>query len=113
MALSTWICSSTLDRLVPPEADYLLEVDGEERWLRMGAVPLLAKDQIVGVLEVLNKSNGLPFTQDEVKLLSTFASQAGVAIENARLFEMTGLEVEIWQTDPDDLYALVVARAKD
>lgn len=60
------------------------------RTLSILAVPLLAKDQIVGVLEVLNKSNGLPFTQDEVKLLSTFASQAGVAIENARLFEMTG-----------------------
>jgi signal transduction histidine kinase len=54
------------------------------------AVPLMAKDQIVGVLEVLNKRTGQPFTQDEVKLLSTFASQAGVAIENARLFEMTG-----------------------
>jgi uncharacterized SAM-dependent methyltransferase len=29
-----------------------------------------------------------------------------------RLFEMTGLEVEIWQADPDNLYALVVARVK-
>lgn len=54
------------------------------------AVPLLAKDDIIGVLEVLNKKSGQPFTQDEVRLLSTFASQAGVAIENARLFEMTG-----------------------
>ncbi|MBK8135114.1 MAG: GAF domain-containing protein [Chloroflexi bacterium] len=54
------------------------------------AVPLMAKDDIVGVLEVLNKTSGQPFTQDEVRLLSTFASQAGVAIENARLFEMTG-----------------------
>ena len=29
-----------------------------------------------------------------------------------RLFELTGLEVEIWQADPDNLYALVVARVK-
>ncbi len=54
------------------------------------AVPLLAKDRIIGVLEVLNKKNGQLFNHDEVQLLSTFASQAGVAIENARLFEMTG-----------------------
>lgn len=54
------------------------------------AVPLLAKDRIIGVLEVLNKKNGQLFNRDEVQLLSTFASQAGVAIENARLFEMTG-----------------------
>lgn len=53
------------------------------------AVPLIAKDQIIGVLEVLNKRDGTPFVREEVELLSTFAGQAAIAIENARLFQTT------------------------
>lgn len=54
------------------------------------AVPLIAKDRTVGVLEVLNKKDGTAYRDEEVDLLTTFASQAAVAIENARLFAMTG-----------------------
>ncbi len=53
------------------------------------AVPLTAKDQVTGVLEVINKKDGTPFVEDDASLLTTFASQAAVAIENARLFQQT------------------------
>ncbi|MDQ7035128.1 MAG: GAF domain-containing protein, partial [Anaerolineae bacterium] len=53
------------------------------------AVPLVAKDQVIGVLEVLNKTDGTPFIEDDADLLTTFAGQAAVAIENARLFQQT------------------------
>ncbi|NPV57447.1 MAG: GAF domain-containing protein, partial [Anaerolineae bacterium] len=52
-------------------------------------VPLLVKEQIIGVIEVINKVNGEPFTLDDQELISAFASQAAVAIENARLYTMT------------------------
>ena len=52
------------------------------------AVPLLTQDRVIGVLEVLNKHAGA-FTPDDEELLTSFASQAAVAIENARLFQLT------------------------
>jgi signal transduction histidine kinase len=56
------------------------------------AVPLITQDRVIGVLEVLNKRDG-GFSPDEVSLLTTFAGQAAVAIENARLFQLTDLQL--------------------
>lgn len=49
-------------------------------------VPLVLQEQIVGVLQVLNKKTG-GFTQHDVDLLGSIASYAAIAIENARLYE--------------------------
>lgn len=57
------------------------------------AVPLTAKDTVIGVLEVLNKRDGTGFVQEDSDLLTAFASQAAVAIENARLFRMTDIQL--------------------
>ena len=40
---------------------------------------------------MINKQDGSPFIQDDLDLLSTFAGQASVAVENARQFTMTDL----------------------
>ncbi|MBA2544555.1 MAG: GAF domain-containing protein [Deltaproteobacteria bacterium] len=49
-------------------------------------VPMLgALGGLVGVLQVLNKADG-PFTQPDEELLMALASQAAIAIENARLY---------------------------
>lgn len=57
------------------------------------AAPLIAKDTVIGVLEVLNKKDGTNFVDSDVELLTTFASQAAIAIENARLFQMTDIQL--------------------
>ncbi|MBN1221266.1 MAG: GAF domain-containing protein [Anaerolineae bacterium] len=49
-------------------------------------VPLVLKDQVIGVLEVMNKRVG-DFTSQDMELLSSVASYAAVAIDNARLHE--------------------------
>jgi GAF domain-containing protein len=49
----------------------------------------MRKDRTIGVIEVINKSDGSPFLLDDQNLLSTFASQAAVAVENARLYTQT------------------------
>ncbi len=49
------------------------------------AVPMLIKGHLVGVLEAINK-NGGDFTEADLRAFEAFASQAAVAIENARLF---------------------------
>ena len=53
------------------------------------AVPLKARGQITGVLYVDNKARNALFTRDELDLLSAFAGQAAIAIENARLYTQT------------------------
>lgn len=50
-------------------------------------VPLRIKDRVTGVLEALNKKNDKPFTEMDARVLAILASQAAVAIENARLIE--------------------------
>lgn len=49
--------------------------------------PLKFNEKIIGVLEVFNKRSGGSFTGDDIHLLNVLAGQAGVAIENARVFE--------------------------
>lgn len=48
-------------------------------------VPLQVGDRVIGMIGVANKLSG--YTEDEERLLSTFANQVAVAIENARLYE--------------------------
>lgn len=50
-------------------------------------VPLMVKGQAIGVVQVLNKRSGEPFEQQDLDILTIFASQAANAIENARLYE--------------------------
>ena len=52
-------------------------------------VPMKIKEKVLGVIEVINKQDGSPFTQDDQELLATFTSQAAIAIENARLYTQT------------------------
>jgi adenylate cyclase len=63
-------------------------------------VPLQAKTEIIGVIYADNRIRSGIFTEAERELLSVFANQAAIAIENARLFasvrrtldEVTGLK---------------------
>ena len=58
-------------------------------------VPLKVKDKVIGVLEVLNKIDDREFTRDDIETLTTLASQAAIAIENARLFQQSDLLSEV------------------
>ncbi len=57
------------------------------------AVPMQIKDRVLGVIEVINRKDGLPFVEDDQNLLTAFAGQAAVAIENARLLASTDEEL--------------------
>ncbi|MHB8405942.1 MAG: GGDEF domain-containing protein [Gammaproteobacteria bacterium] len=50
------------------------------------AVPMAYRERVMGVLSVQSYTGGM-FSESHVNLLMTFASQAAIAIANARLFE--------------------------
>ncbi len=56
-------------------------------------IPLVTKNKVVGVLEVINKKRGR-FTDPDESMLSVLGAQAAVAIENARLFQQSDLIAE-------------------
>ena len=57
-------------------------------------VPLRLQGKILGVIEVINRVDGHPFTPGDADLLMAVANQAAVVLENARLYEVLNLRVE-------------------
>ncbi|MBN1290872.1 MAG: GAF domain-containing protein [Candidatus Latescibacteria bacterium] len=48
-------------------------------------IPLIAKNQVIGVLFADNAYSEKPITHESIEVLTMFASHAGLAIENARI----------------------------
>ncbi|MCK7519272.1 MAG: GAF domain-containing protein [Ignavibacteriales bacterium] len=72
------------DPRVHPDWEGRLDVD------EFACAPLVAKGKVVGVLVVDNKFNGKPITDEDLEFLAAFATQAGLTVENARVY--TSLE---------------------
>ena len=54
------------------------------------AVPLLdSKNRCLGVVVADNRGSRMPIGEEQVSLLSAFVNQAGIAVENARLYDTT------------------------
>jgi HD-GYP domain-containing protein (c-di-GMP phosphodiesterase class II)/signal transduction histidine kinase len=47
--------------------------------------PLTSRDKMLGVININDKKDGLPFSEDEFNLLKVIADQAAIALENAVL----------------------------
>ena len=61
---------------------------------RVLGVPLKSKGKVIGVIIIVDDQKTGSFTPEEVRLVSLFADQAAIAIENARLLEETNRQVE-------------------
>jgi two-component system, NtrC family, sensor kinase len=68
------------------------------------AVPLTREDQNIGVFTIYRDEGG-GFTERQVELVKTFADQAAIAIENARLFEEVQARTRELAQSLDDLRA--------
>ncbi|MDZ4264808.1 MAG: GAF domain-containing sensor histidine kinase [Mycobacterium sp.] len=52
-------------------------------------VPVRIRDEVFGNLYLTEKAGGLPFSEDDEVLVQALAAAAGIAIENARLYEQS------------------------
>jgi GAF domain-containing protein len=53
----------------------------------MICVPLKIRDEVIGVIQVLNHEDGMPFNEDNMYLLSSIAMYASIAIDHANLYQ--------------------------
>jgi GAF domain-containing protein len=93
-----------------------LRAAGRSGFAAAAATPLLRGGQPLGVLTVLS-STPYPFTPEDIALLETFAAQAALAIENARLFQdlqdrleeqtATARVLEVISRSPTDLQTVL------
>jgi signal transduction histidine kinase len=72
----------------------VVQQQAEMRTDSLLGVPMITKDDVVGVLEAINKRSG-QFTLEDQDILMTLGAQAAVAIVNARLFIQSDLISEM------------------
>jgi sigma-B regulation protein RsbU (phosphoserine phosphatase) len=66
-------------------------------------IPLLLRDQILGVLYADNRLGQGVFSQESIPLLQAFANQAAIAIENARVFAQVKADLDQAQNELQNL----------
>ena len=71
---------------VEADPDYTFAAKGLGDYRTILAVPMLREGEAIGVL-VLTRTDVRPFADRQIETASTFADQAAIAIENARLFD--------------------------
>ncbi|MCA9883952.1 MAG: GAF domain-containing sensor histidine kinase [Anaerolineae bacterium] len=69
-------------------------------------VPMKTPARVIGVVQALNKIDNQRFTDDDIAMLRTLASQAAVAIENARMFQQSDFIAELVHELRNPLVAL-------
>ena len=88
-------------------------------------VPVRVRDEVFGNLYLSEKQNGAPFTEDDEAVLVALGSAAGVAIENARLYDAARRQQQWMQAnaevattllsgaDPDEVLAAVTRQVRE
>jgi HD-GYP domain-containing protein (c-di-GMP phosphodiesterase class II) len=104
--VSTWVINNRQPLLIAdinqaPQFDRFSLLGYERKSLI--CAPLMIKDEIIGTISVINKTDDSPFYAFELEMLTTIAAQAAIAIKNATLYD------EQQQTYLNTIQALVSA----
>jgi two-component system, NtrC family, sensor kinase len=93
------------------DREYAHELALAGNWRASVAVPMLRDGKPIGAITV-GKAEVVPFSQRQIQLLSTFAEQAVIAIENVRLFNQTKEALE-QQTATADVLKVISSSPGD
>ena len=77
------------------------------------AVPLQGRDRVIGVIEVLNTAKEKRFDQEDLGLLSAFASHASVALRNAQLVSSINEEKRYLQQALEERYRTLIVESRN
>jgi signal transduction histidine kinase len=74
-------------------------------------VPVLVREKVFGNLYLTEKAGGQPFTEEDEVVVQALAAAAGIAVENARLYEEARLR-QHWQEATSEIRAELLAAAE-
>lgn len=99
-SIAGWIATHGEPRViqdVSSEPGHFNSVDREIEFQTRNilGVPMRSQKKIIGVVQAVNKRGSRRFTSQDINILTTLASQAGIAIENARLFRQSDFIAEM------------------
>jgi signal transduction histidine kinase len=91
-SLAGWVYQNVKPALVadvPADGRHFKGADQAAEFVTrsLAAVPIVYKGETLGVLEAVNKIGNAHYTEDDLTILETLASQAAVALQNARLMD--------------------------
>lgn len=110
-SIAGWIFTHGEPRVIEDvrtDPDHFQGVDNRIRFhtRNLIGVPMKTHQRVIGVVQAVNKRDNRRFTDDDVMTLRTLASQAAVAIENARMFQQSDFIAELVHELRNPLVAL-------
>jgi diguanylate cyclase (GGDEF)-like protein len=90
--IAGWVAQHGVPALVPDvrkDKRFSPKIDrySDFRTLSVMCAPIISKGSIIGVLEVINRTNGEPFTDEDLTLLMRIVDQAALAVERVMLYQ--------------------------
>jgi diguanylate cyclase (GGDEF)-like protein len=90
--IAGWVARERVPVIVPdvskdPRFNSLKDAKTGFRTRSIMCVPIQNKDNILGVLEIVNKTNDEPFTKDDLALILRIVDHAAIAIERSTLYQ--------------------------
>lgn len=65
------------------------------KFRRVLGVPLKIQNRIIGVINATDDQSTIPFSEEDVRLMSLFADQAAIAVEKARLYDELQRDLDV------------------
>ena len=90
--IAGWVAQEQVPVIVPdvskdPRFNPRIGMESNFRAKSIMCVPIKTKGHILGVLEIVNKTNHEPFTKDDLALILRIVDHAAIAIERAALYQ--------------------------
>lgn len=90
--IAGWVAQEGIPVVVPDvsyDERFLSKIDEEIRFKTKSlmSVPIKSKGKVLGVIEVVNKITGEPFTKEDLDILMRLVDHAAIAIERASLYQ--------------------------